>query len=67
MVGLCVVLAAALSVVLVPVSSADTSGAKKKVDASIAQLRTALEGTSQDLAAAVVDLQRTTAQLPGAP
>ena len=66
MVGLCLVLAATLSVVLVPVSSADTSGDKKKVDASIAQLRTALEGTSQDLAAAFVDLQRTTAQLPGA-
>ena len=66
MVGLCVVLAAVLSVVLVPVSSADTSGDKKKVDTSIAQLRTALEGTSQDLAAAFVDLQRTKTQLPGA-
>jgi murein DD-endopeptidase MepM/ murein hydrolase activator NlpD len=66
MVGLGVVIAAALSVGLGPVSSADTSGDKKKVDAGIARLRTALEGTSQDLAAAFLNLQRTQAALPGA-
>jgi murein DD-endopeptidase MepM/ murein hydrolase activator NlpD len=66
MVGLCTALAAALSLVLVPLSSADTAGDKKKVDASIAQLSTAIEGTSQDLAKAVVGLQRIRAELPGA-
>ena len=66
MVGLCAVLATALSLGLVPVSSADTAGDKKKLDANIAQLRTAIEGTSQDLAKAVQELQRTQAQLPGA-
>jgi murein DD-endopeptidase MepM/ murein hydrolase activator NlpD len=60
------VVAFALSVGLGTSSSADPSGDKKKVDAGIAQLRTALEGTSQDLATAFLNLQRTTAQLPGA-
>ena len=66
MVGLGVVVATALSVGLGPAGSADTSGDKKKVDASIAQLQTTLEGTSQDLAAAFLDLQRIRAALPGA-
>lgn len=47
-------------------SSADTIGDKKKLDAQIAQLRIALEDTSQDLAQAFIELQRTKAQLPGA-
>jgi murein DD-endopeptidase MepM/ murein hydrolase activator NlpD len=66
MVGFGVVIAAWLSMGLAPISSADTSGDKKKVDAGIAALRTALEGTSQDLAAAFLDLQRTRAALPAA-
>jgi murein DD-endopeptidase MepM/ murein hydrolase activator NlpD len=49
-----------------PASSADTSGDKKKVDANIAQLSTAIEGTSQDLATAVQNLHRTQGLLPGA-
>ena len=65
-VGLGTVLATAISLGLVPASSADTSGDKKKVDANIAQLSTAIEGTSQDLANAVQDLQRTQGLLPGA-
>jgi murein DD-endopeptidase MepM/ murein hydrolase activator NlpD len=51
---------------LAPVSSADTSGDKKKLDADIVQLRLALEGTSKDLANAFVELQRIRAELPGA-
>jgi murein DD-endopeptidase MepM/ murein hydrolase activator NlpD len=66
MVGLCTALAATLSLGLVPLSSADTAGDKKKLDANIAQLSTAIEGTSQDLAKALVGLQRTKAELPGA-
>jgi murein DD-endopeptidase MepM/ murein hydrolase activator NlpD len=66
MVGLGAVLATTISLGLVPASSADTAGDKKKVDANIAQLSTAIEGTSQDLAKAVQDLQRTQALLPGA-
>ena len=66
MVGLCTALVAALILGLVPVSSADTARDKKKLDASIAALRTALEGTSQDLANAFVELQRTKAALPAA-
>jgi murein DD-endopeptidase MepM/ murein hydrolase activator NlpD len=66
MVGFGAVLATAISLGLVPASSADTAGDKKKVDANIAQLSTAIEGTSQDLAKAVQDLQRTQALLPGA-
>jgi len=66
MVGVCAVLAVAFSLRCVPLSSADTAGDKKKLDASIAALSTAIEGTSQDLAIAVRVLQRTQAQLPGA-
>jgi len=66
MVCFCAVLAAALSLGLVPLSSADTAGDKKKIDADIAALRTALEGTSKDLAKAFVELQRTKAELPHA-
>lgn len=51
---------------LAPVSSADTSGDKKKLDADIVQLRLALEGTTKDLADAFVELQRIRAELPGA-
>ena len=66
MVGLCAALAVALSLGLVPLSSADTAGDKKKLDANIAALRIALEGTSQDLAKAFLELQRTKAELPRA-
>ena len=66
LVGLCVVLASGLSLALTPLTSADTGGDKRKLDAHIAAVRTALEGTSQDLAQAFVELQRTKAQLPGA-
>jgi murein DD-endopeptidase MepM/ murein hydrolase activator NlpD len=66
MVGLGAALGAALSLGLVPVSSADTTGDKQKIDANIAQLSTAIEGTSQDLAKAVLELQRTRAELPRA-
>jgi murein DD-endopeptidase MepM/ murein hydrolase activator NlpD len=66
LVGVASVLATALSLGLVPASSADTSGDKKKVDANIAQLSTAIEGTSQDLNKAVQDLQHAQALLPGA-
>lgn len=66
MVGLCTALVVALSLGLVPLSSADTVGDKKKLDANIAALRIALEGTSQDLAKAFVELQRTKAELPRA-
>jgi murein DD-endopeptidase MepM/ murein hydrolase activator NlpD len=65
-VGLVWVLGAALTVGLVPLSSADTVGDKKKLDSDITRLRTALEGTSQNLARAFVALQRTRAQLPAA-
>jgi murein DD-endopeptidase MepM/ murein hydrolase activator NlpD len=65
-VGLVVVVAAALSLGLAPVSSADTAGDKQKVDAKIASLSTAMEGTSGDLAKALLALQRTKAALPGA-
>ena len=66
MVGLFTALVAALSLGLVPLSSADTAGDKKKLDANISQLSTAIEGTSQVLAKALVGLQLTTAELPGA-
>jgi murein DD-endopeptidase MepM/ murein hydrolase activator NlpD len=66
MVGLGAALGAALSLGLVPVSSADTTGDKQKIDANIARLSTAIEGTSQDLAKAVLELQRTRAELPRA-
>jgi len=65
-VGFCAVLAAALSLGVAPISSADPAGDKKKVDADIAQLRTALQDTSQDLAGAFVQLQRTNAELSSA-
>jgi len=51
---------------LAPLSSADTVGDKKKLDADIAQLRTALEDTSKTLANAFIELHRTQAELPGA-
>ncbi len=66
LVGLGLVLAAAVTLGLVPVSSADTIDDKKKLDADIAQLRTQLEDTSKDLANAFVELTRTKAALPGA-
>ncbi len=65
-VGFCAVLGVALSLGLVPSGSADTGADKKKLDAEISQLRTTLEGTSQALAQAFVELQRTKAELPGA-
>jgi len=64
MVGLGAALGAALCLGLVSVSSADTAGDKQKIDANIAQLSTAIEGTSQDLAKAVQELQRTKVELP---
>ncbi len=66
LVGMGVVLALASTMSLAPLSSADTSGDKKKLDADIAQLRTQLDDTSQDLANAFVELYRTKAALPGA-
>jgi murein DD-endopeptidase MepM/ murein hydrolase activator NlpD len=66
LVGLCAVLAFALSLVLAPISSADPGDDKKALDAHIARLRTALDGTSQKLAQASARLQRTKAALPGA-
>ena len=66
MVVLCTALAATLNLGLVPLSSADTAGDKNRLDASIARLSTAIEGTSHDLAKAVVGLQLTQAELPGA-
>jgi len=61
-----VVLALASTVSLASLSSADTSGDKKKLDADIAQLRTQLDDTSQELANAFIELYRTKAALPGA-
>jgi murein DD-endopeptidase MepM/ murein hydrolase activator NlpD len=66
LVGLCAALATVLAVVLTPISSADTGGDKKRLDAHITQLRTSLEGTSQKLARAFENLKRTRAELPGA-
>jgi murein DD-endopeptidase MepM/ murein hydrolase activator NlpD len=66
LVGFGVVLALAGSLGVAPLSRADTGGDKRKVDADIAHLRTALEGTSRDLANAFVQLHRTRAELPGA-
>jgi murein DD-endopeptidase MepM/ murein hydrolase activator NlpD len=51
---------------IVPVSSADTAGDKKKIDAYIARQNAAIEGTSKDLANSWLELQRTKAMLPGA-
>ena len=66
LVALASALVAALAVGLVPFSSADTGGDKKKLDSGISRLRSQLEDTSQVLAKAFVDLQVTKAQLPGA-
>jgi murein DD-endopeptidase MepM/ murein hydrolase activator NlpD len=66
LVGLGVVLALACTLGLAPISLADTGDDKKKIDADIARLRTALEDTSRDLANAFVALHRTKAALPGA-
>jgi murein DD-endopeptidase MepM/ murein hydrolase activator NlpD len=66
LVSLGVVLAVACSLGLAPLSSADTKGDKKKLDADIAQLRTDLEDTSKDLVNAFVELHRTKAAVPGA-
>jgi murein DD-endopeptidase MepM/ murein hydrolase activator NlpD len=65
-VSLCGFLTVGLTLGLTPLTSADTGSDKKKLDADIAAVRTALEGTSQDLAQAFVELQRTKAELPGA-
>lgn len=66
MVALCMAVAVTLGVAAAPTTLADTADDKKKVDSSAAQLRDALEGTSQDLAKAFLDVQRTKAELPGA-
>jgi murein DD-endopeptidase MepM/ murein hydrolase activator NlpD len=66
LVGFCIAIVAALSVGIVPVSSADTAGDKKKIDAYIARQNAAIEGTSKDLANSWLELQRTKAMLPGA-
>ncbi len=63
---LAVGIAVASTLGLAPLSSADTSGDKKKLDADIVALRLALEDTSKDLANAFIELKRTGAQLPGA-
>ena len=60
------VLAAALSLGLVALSSANTVGDKKKLDAGIAKIRAELGDTSQNLAQAFVKLQLTKVELPGA-
>jgi len=66
LVGFGVVLALAFTIGVAPLGSASTLGDKKKLDADIAQLRTALEDTSTTLANAFVELHRTKAELPGA-
>jgi murein DD-endopeptidase MepM/ murein hydrolase activator NlpD len=66
MAGFCAALTVVLNLGLAPLSQADTAGDKKKLDAEIAALRTALEDTSQDLAKAFVELHRTRAELPHA-
>ena len=66
LVSMVVGVAVASTLGLAPVSSADTRGAKKKLDADIVQLRLALEDTSKILANAFVELQRIRAELPGA-
>ena len=66
LVGFGLVLAATLTLGLVRLSWADTVGDKKKIDAGIAKLRSQLQDTSQSLAHAFVELQRTKAELPGA-
>jgi len=64
--GPCVVVAVVLSLGLAAPGRADTGADKKRLDAKISQLRTALEGTSQKLAQAFVELERTKAELPAA-
>jgi murein DD-endopeptidase MepM/ murein hydrolase activator NlpD len=64
--GFCTVVAVALSLGLAPPGTADPGADKKKLDAEISRLRTDLEGTSQTLARAVVELHRTKAELPAA-
>jgi len=64
--GSCAAVALVLSLGLAAPGWADTGADKKKLDAKIAQLRTELEGTSQNLAQAFVELQRTKAALPAA-
>ena len=59
-------IAVACTLGLAPLSSADTRGDKKKLDADISQLRDQLEDTSKDLANAFIELKRTRAELPGA-
>ena len=66
LVSLAVGVAVASALGLAPVSSADTSGDKKKLDADIVQLRLALEDTSKNLANAFIELKLTKAELPGA-
>jgi murein DD-endopeptidase MepM/ murein hydrolase activator NlpD len=63
---LCAVVAIALSLGVAPPGAADPGADKRKLDAEISQLRTVLEGTSQNLAQAFVELQRTKAELPAA-
>jgi murein DD-endopeptidase MepM/ murein hydrolase activator NlpD len=64
--GLGMVLALACTVGLATVSSADTAGQKKTIDAEVAQLRIQLQDTSKSLANAFIELHRTQAELPGA-
>lgn len=64
MVGLGTALAVTMSLGMAPGALAVTPDDKKKLDTSIAQLETALEGTSHELAKAFIDLQRTKAELP---
>lgn len=66
LVSMAVGIAVASTLGLAPVSSADTSGDKKKLDADIVQLRLALEDTSKVLANAFIELHRIRAELPGA-
>jgi murein DD-endopeptidase MepM/ murein hydrolase activator NlpD len=66
LVGLGVAAVTAGSLALAPVSVADTGGDKARLDRGIAQLRSQLEGTSQDLVEAYVALRRTQAQIPAA-
>ncbi|NMM34003.1 MAG: hypothetical protein HHJ13_08395, partial [Phycicoccus sp.] len=66
LVSMVVGVAVASTLGLAPVSSADTNGDKKKLDADIVQLRLALEDTSKVLANAFVELHRIRAELPGA-
>jgi murein DD-endopeptidase MepM/ murein hydrolase activator NlpD len=66
LVGFGIVLSLGCTLGVAPLSSADTIGNKKKLDADIARLRTQLEDTSKDLTNAFVALHRTRAELPGA-